>query len=894
MGALYLAQDPVIDRHVAIKVLITGLDNEDMRDRFSREARSAGRLRHPNIVTIFDVGEHGGRPFIAMEYIDGSTLDDIIQRREPLPLERKIELMDALLAGLQFAHRNGVIHRDIKPANVMIDAEGTLKILDFGIARLGGAGRTQSGAVMGTLNYMAPEQLMSEAIDGRTDLYSFGAVFYELLSYRRACPGEMPAILREIVSGKPEPLEQIVPTLDPAVIAFVNRCLQKAPDARYPDVAAARLDLAKVQARLLRRDAPPPAPDPNAQPAHTPRPHHNAIHKIRAEQIESHLAEARRSVESGSYQTALEACHRALVIDPNCEPAIAIEEQARGALEAQQLETWLAEARSELDRGSLTAASVLVERALSLNSSLPGAIALRQAIDEARRKIAEEQKRTQRLEQAVAHARALLEAGDLAAAGASADDALGLEAAHAGALAVKRDVDRAIEVRREAAAAAAARRVVGEAQQLFAKGDHAAAIALLERAASHALVTAALTELRIELEAIERIRKETARKVEEASRRLKKHDLDGALALVNEVLGREPGRDDARKLKAQIDTALDRQRQIAAGLSSAQDHLTGKRFQAAVGALDAVARLDASAVGLTELRRAAEAGLAAEAAADVRRQFDAYVAEARKALESADWSRARERVQLALRINPTDQAAMGLKVQIEDALAAARAKAAPTKEQTVRLAPPAPVTAEPTIVLAPSKPPDAPKDGQTVVLSPGGAQAPPVRGTIGRGQTVIMPRPVMDPPMPSPVPVPVPVPAPRPRLPVPPMALAAGAGVLVLLLLVWGLWPSGGGGEVIPGPVTTSPVVINIAPWATIESLTDRRDGRTVELPDSTTPLVLALPPGDYHLRAVNPNFPRPLELDFTVRPGDGVQEVQQAMPDFQADQEIENILSGR
>jgi serine/threonine protein kinase len=252
MGQLLLARDPVIDRLVAIKLLRDGFDL-DRRERFAREARSAGRLRHPNIVTIFDVGEHEGQPFIAMEYIEGETLSAIVRRKAPLTLAAKMRLMDELLSGLQYAHRAGIVHRDIKPGNVMVDADGVLKILDFGIARISGAAvHTQAGMLIGTLNYMAPEQMTGEPdVDGRADLFSAGALFYELLSYQQAFAGGLESgILNKIINVDPEPLTALDPTLDPALAAIVSKCLAKPRDDRYADAAAARRDLAGVRRRI--------------------------------------------------------------------------------------------------------------------------------------------------------------------------------------------------------------------------------------------------------------------------------------------------------------------------------------------------------------------------------------------------------------------------------------------------------------------------------------------------------------------------------------------------------------------------------------------------------------------------------------------------------------------
>ena len=142
MGSVFLARDPAIDRLVAIKLLREGFDSAELRARFLREARSAGRLQHLNIVTIFDVGEHQKRPFIAMEYLEGETLHEVIRRRALLPLSRKLQLMDELCAGLHYAHLGGIVHRDIKPSNVMLAGDGVLKVLDFGIARISDASGT--------------------------------------------------------------------------------------------------------------------------------------------------------------------------------------------------------------------------------------------------------------------------------------------------------------------------------------------------------------------------------------------------------------------------------------------------------------------------------------------------------------------------------------------------------------------------------------------------------------------------------------------------------------------------------------------------------------------------------------------------------------------------------
>ena len=201
MGTVYLARDPQLARTLAIKVLLVDSGHDELRERFAREARSAAALRHPNIVTIYDVGEQAGQPFIAMEYVNGESVAEMIRRRAPIALERKLELIQELYEGLAYAHKSGIIHRDIKPSNLMVTADGDLKILDFGLARLKGAadsGLTQTGFIIGTPYYMSPEQIEGRLIDQRSDIFAAGLVMYELLTYQKAFSADVPwAVLRQ-------------------------------------------------------------------------------------------------------------------------------------------------------------------------------------------------------------------------------------------------------------------------------------------------------------------------------------------------------------------------------------------------------------------------------------------------------------------------------------------------------------------------------------------------------------------------------------------------------------------------------------------------------------------------------------------------------------------------
>jgi serine/threonine protein kinase len=249
MGVLYLADDPALNRQVAVKVLLS--NDDQLRERFIREGHAVARLAHPNVVTIFDVGEHDGRPFMAMEYIRGETLEQLIRRGAPLPVATKVRLVVNLCDGLACAHKAGVIHRDIKPSNVMVTGEHVLKIIDFGVARLVDSEMTLTGDLVGTPLYMSPEQLEGGAAGEPSDIFSVGLVLYELLSLRRAFSGDKPHVVaRNILSKEPQPLSELDPGIDTGLAQIVTRALRKRPQDRYENLAAMRRELVRAATRL--------------------------------------------------------------------------------------------------------------------------------------------------------------------------------------------------------------------------------------------------------------------------------------------------------------------------------------------------------------------------------------------------------------------------------------------------------------------------------------------------------------------------------------------------------------------------------------------------------------------------------------------------------------------
>ncbi|MBS1145867.1 MAG: Serine/Threonine protein kinase [Proteobacteria bacterium] len=240
MGTVYRARDPMIERVVAIKTVSIALLQQEgagAEARFLREAQSAGRLSHPNIVTIYDVGEADGLAYIAMEYLSGKTLRDIMNRG-PMPLDLVLDTMTQMAEALAFAHEHGVIHRDIKPANVVITRQhGRIKLTDFGIAHLVNSNHTQTGQMLGSPRYMSPEQAMGRMVDGRSDIFSLGAVLYEMLTGQYAFDGEsLPTIIYRVISEMPVPVEVMRPKLPAELTSLLARMLSKNPEDR-PDAS---------------------------------------------------------------------------------------------------------------------------------------------------------------------------------------------------------------------------------------------------------------------------------------------------------------------------------------------------------------------------------------------------------------------------------------------------------------------------------------------------------------------------------------------------------------------------------------------------------------------------------------------------------------------------------
>src|SRR5581483_8137491 len=260
MGAVYRARDPMLGREIALKTICQDGVDADVRARFYQEARTGALLQHPNIVTVFDLGEAGGMTYIAMELLRGEDLQHVVETKQPFPLETKLAFMIDICRALHYAHRRGVVHRDIKPSNIFIVGGASAKVLDFGVARLPSSTLTQTGAVLGTPNYMAPEQISSSSCDGRTDLFALAIVFFEFLTGIH--PFRSLFIPSRIVSGRPESLRYVAPRLPLSLDAVLARALQKEPDSRYQTGGEFAEDLERVLAEVRAGGGSDHAPTP--------------------------------------------------------------------------------------------------------------------------------------------------------------------------------------------------------------------------------------------------------------------------------------------------------------------------------------------------------------------------------------------------------------------------------------------------------------------------------------------------------------------------------------------------------------------------------------------------------------------------------------------------------
>jgi eukaryotic-like serine/threonine-protein kinase len=442
MGTVYKARQPGIGRLVALKTINPAiLEEADLLKRFYREAQAAGNLQHPNIVTVFELGDSEGVPFIAMELLEGESLDKIIARREPIPLAKKLSIIAQLCRGLDYAHKHGVIHRDIKPANIVLTRDGNTKVVDFGIVHFASTTVTRTGMVIGTVPYMSPQQLNGEHVDARSDIFSVGVVIYEFISCRKAFDGpNLTAVMLQIVSKDPTPLSQVAPGVPPGLEDLVNRCLRKNPEERYQTLEEVGFDLDPI-ARTVQRDL-----------------------------VLEMVKQGQELVEKKEFTRAREVLRNALSLDSSHD--LAKDLMAKVNSELRRLETsvkvqqYLDEAEQLLNQGKYTEAVSSLEEVLRLDSQHGRARAMVESARKEAARVAEVHKSFRAGQQA-------FKEGDLTQAETLLATVLELDSrnAEASALLTKVHEARAIRDRR-----AQVREALWYARQMVTQGRYAEAI----------------------------------------------------------------------------------------------------------------------------------------------------------------------------------------------------------------------------------------------------------------------------------------------------------------------------------------------------------------------------------------------------------------------------------
>jgi serine/threonine protein kinase len=313
MGVVYRARDQSLGRVVALKMLSADLgQEEELHQRFQREAEAIGRLSHPNIVTVYDVGEAGGQLYMAMELLEGHDLRSLIEKRANVALADRVRILIQICAGLAYAHSRGVVHRDIKPANILVGSDARVKILDFGLARVSARSTiTRKGVILGTPDYMAPEQAMGKGVDRRSDVFSAGAVFYEFLTLEKPFKGKtLHAVLYQIISEEAEPLLTLNPEVPVRLASVVDRMLRKDPEQRYGAMEDVARDLSDIHQALRRsggRSTLPVAATPVSD-------------ELRA-RLRERVAQARSRLDAGPSDRIVADMNDVLRLDPAFEEA---------------------------------------------------------------------------------------------------------------------------------------------------------------------------------------------------------------------------------------------------------------------------------------------------------------------------------------------------------------------------------------------------------------------------------------------------------------------------------------------------------------------------------------------------------------------------------------------
>ena len=528
MGVVYKAIDPHLDRTVAIKMITTGFaENPTQLKRFFVEAKSLASLVHPNIVTVYDLGDFNGNPYLVMQYLEGEDLDSALKAKRQLSLLDKTNIIIQVCEGLGYAHQRNVIHRDIKPANIMLCRDSAIKIFDFGIAKMGDQNITRNASqIVGTLNYMSPEQVNGHPVDGRTDLFSAGVVLYQLITNRLPFEGESTTnTLLKITREPPPPLKDFLAIYPPELEAVVLRALAKDREERYQSADEMAFDLHQIQGHLKQ------------------------------ELIDSNMEEVAVLMERSDLYKSKDRLMQVLKIDHQNTRANSLLRDVLGKIQRQEVNTQVTKLRERaeaaLAQNQYPIAQECLERALSLDKNNTGVQRLREEVRQAA-------ERAEKLQQALKTAEAAHSEGKLDAAKEAVAEALKLAPDDAQAKTLDRLIERdSVERSRQKQM----EKLLADAQQEISARRFTAALEILKEAEaldSKAPQVQALLESATAGQEQERRRKELEALTREVEEALNRDDYRTACSKASEGLSRFPEERTLLRLQA----LAEKQRQV--------------------------------------------------------------------------------------------------------------------------------------------------------------------------------------------------------------------------------------------------------------------------------------------------------------------------------------------
>ena len=754
MGAVYKAYDEVLDRYVAIKTMAEDIKwDPELKLRFYREARSAAGLRHPNIVTIHDLGEEGNITYIVMEFLEGRELKSIIQDKDPLTLEAKLSIISQAADALHAAHLRGIIHRDVKPGNIFVTSSGEVKILDFGIARIPTSDLTRSGIRLGTPIYMSPEQIRGEEPDARSDMFSMGIIFYELLTYIHPFRGKKVSQTTDnILLRAHPPLTDCLPDAHPGLLPILDNCLAKDPGKRYGSMAdlsraCRRLadDLRAAAQRLIRElQSVLPRLRQTAKMAQAPSQFHQLLQEAEAflqqdrkpdylalqrlmTALSKELAEVKPAATGAASPVGIEAELQAVQSDvpqptaaqepapadapqpsPGQEmpvqppapaaPPLPAEKELRGYELLNEGEALLTKGRSDEALGLLLQAMDLLGPRDDLNHLLDQA---RHNIDERKQLI---------VAQGLDAARKALSAGQFSQAIENLQTVLELEPERQDAIEMRRQAIASLE----ADHAEQARREQGEREKqmgftCLAEKRYREGLSSLRRAAEllreDAGIRAGIEEAEAGLRA-EDLRLRVQSELAQAAALMRSEALEQARQRVRDVLQLSPGNTEASDLLAQIEQALERKRkldQIANLLAQSRRSLDqGDLHRAGQRAREAL-QLESQSQEASQLLKEIQQRQEKQR----QDEIEVNLKLSREALARENFDEAYRRADAVIQLDPKNRLARALREEIETAF---RARERKLEQESARQ------TGEAKAIPPAPRPEEAAALDQTVIL----------------------------------------------------------------------------------------------------------------------------------------------------------------------------------